>query len=172
MNYEVEIDGRVRLLSVTRDGSAFHVTMDGRRVEVDAARIDAHVWSLIVSGDEGFRRTYEITFTPDPASSQVAVATGSVSVAVGVNGRGRSRRRSESPHAAAGPQRVVAPMPGKIVRVLVQIGDAVRARQPLVVVEAMKMENELRAGRDGTVAEVRAAAGQSVDAGTVLVVVQ
>ena len=61
---------------------------------------------------------------------------------------------------------------GKIVRVLVQSGETVRARQPLVVVEAMKMENELRAGRDGTVAEVHAAEGQSVDAGALLVLVQ
>jgi biotin carboxyl carrier protein len=62
-------------------------------------------------------------------------------------------------------------MPGKIVRVLVRAGEAVRARQPLVVVEAMKMENELRAVRDGIVADVPVAAGQSVDAGTLLAVI-
>jgi biotin carboxyl carrier protein len=186
VTYEVEIDGRMRLLSVTRVDGAFHVTVDGRPFEVDAARIDAHVWSLIVNEvrlkpdatnampDVGsaFRRTFEVTFAPDPASSQVAVGLGSVSVVVGVNGRRLSGRRSESSSAARGPQRVVAPMPGKIVRVLVQSGEAVRARQPLVVVEAMKMENELRAARDGTIAEVRAEAGQSVDAGAVLVVIQ
>ncbi len=59
-------------------------------------------------------------------------------------------------------------MPGKVVRVLVKPGDAVRARQPVVVVEAMKMENELRAGRDGTVAEIHAREGTSVDAGALL----
>jgi biotin carboxyl carrier protein len=63
-------------------------------------------------------------------------------------------------------------MPGKIVRVLVQTGDAVQARQPLVVMEAMKMENELRASRDGTVADVRVREGTSVDAGALLVVVR
>ena len=56
--------------------------------------------------------------------------------------------------AGAGPQRVVSPMPGKVVRVLVKAGDEVKARQGLVVVEAMKMENELRAARDGRVREV------------------
>jgi biotin carboxyl carrier protein len=65
----------------------------------------------------------------------------------------------------------VAPMPGKIVRVLVEPGDRVRARQALVVIEAMKMENELRAARDGTVAEVQAREEMSVDAGTLLVVI-
>jgi biotin carboxyl carrier protein len=62
-------------------------------------------------------------------------------------------------------------MPGKIVRVLVKPGNPVRARQALVVIEAMKMENELRAARDGTVAEVQATEGVSVDAGAVLVVI-
>jgi biotin carboxyl carrier protein len=61
-------------------------------------------------------------------------------------------------------------MPGKVVRVLVRPGDTVRARQPLVVVEAMKMENELRAPRDGTVSDVTAREGASVEAGALLVV--
>ena len=72
---------------------------------------------------------------------------------------------------ASGPQRVVSPMPGKIVRVLVKAGDQVTAKQGLVVVEAMKMENELRAARAGRVRELSVAEGQSVDAGTVLMVV-
>ena len=74
--------------------------------------------------------------------------------------------------AGAAPQRLVAPMPGKVVRVLVKTGDAVHARQPLVVVEAMKMENELRASRDGTVAEIHVREGQSVEAGALLIVIQ
>jgi glutaconyl-CoA/methylmalonyl-CoA decarboxylase subunit gamma len=72
----------------------------------------------------------------------------------------------------SGPHKLTAPMPGKIVHVLVRAGDPVAARQPLVVVEAMKMENELRASRAGTVAEVHAHEGQSVDAGTLLVTIQ
>jgi biotin carboxyl carrier protein len=62
-------------------------------------------------------------------------------------------------------------MPGRIVKVLVRPGDAVEARQPLVVVEAMKMENELRAPKAGTVTEVRVTEGSLVEARTVLVVV-
>jgi biotin carboxyl carrier protein len=62
-------------------------------------------------------------------------------------------------------------MPGKIVRVLAKVGTAVQSRQPLVVVEAMKMENELRAIRNGIVSEVLVQEGQSVDAGTLLLVV-
>ena len=60
-------------------------------------------------------------------------------------------------------------MPGKVVRVLVHPGDRVLARQPLVVVEAMKMENELRAARDGQVAKVHVEEGASVEAGALLI---
>ena len=63
-------------------------------------------------------------------------------------------------------------MPGKIVHVGVKTGDAVRARQTVVVVEAMKMENELKADRDGVAGDVRAVEGASVEAGALLVVIQ
>jgi biotin carboxyl carrier protein len=67
---------------------------------------------------------------------------------------------------------VVAPMPGRIVKVLVKAGDRVAGGQGLVVVEAMKMENELRATGNGTVASVQVTEGMSVEANTVLVVVE
>jgi biotin carboxyl carrier protein len=68
--------------------------------------------------------------------------------------------------------RVTAPMPGRVVRVLVAVGDKVTARQPVVVMEAMKMENELRADRDGSVTQVLVQEGMAVDTGAVLVIVQ
>jgi biotin carboxyl carrier protein len=105
-------------------------------------------------------------------TSQLAVQVGSTPLLVGLNGRRRQGKRDDSSHTTTGPQRVVAPMPGKIVRVLVHRGQTVATRQPLVVVEAMKMENELRAGRDGTVAEIHAQEGRSVDAGALLVIIQ
>jgi biotin carboxyl carrier protein len=92
---------------------------------------------------------------------------------VAVNTRRRSGRDGRDQDvSASGPQRIVAPMPGKIVRVAVTAGSAVRARQTVVVIEAMKMENELRAGRDGTVGELHAREGASVEAGELLVVIQ
>ena len=71
-----------------------------------------------------------------------------------------------------GPTRVLAPMPGKVVRIPVQVGDEVEARQPVVVIEAMKMENALTAGRAGIVKEVLVQEGMSVEAGRPLVVVE
>jgi len=87
----------------------------------------------------------------------------------------RSRAIRELSGAAAGPSGpapLVAPMPGMIIRVAVQVGDVVEAGQGLVVMEAMKMENELRAPRAGIVSEVRVVEGASVEANTVLVVLK
>jgi biotin carboxyl carrier protein len=72
----------------------------------------------------------------------------------------------------AGPYRIVAPMPGKIVKLLVKTGDRVQPRQGIVVVEAMKMENELRSQKAGTVSEVRVKEGALVEAGAILVIVE
>lgn len=74
--------------------------------------------------------------------------------------------------ASSGRQSIAAPMPGKIVRVLVAVGDAVEAGQGLVVVEAMKMQNEMKAPRAGTVVQVKAAAGDTVTSGDILIVIE
>ena len=91
--------------------------------------------------------------------------------AVAVNTRRTGRGAADAGGAAHGEQRVIAPMPGRVVRVLVSVGDAVEARQPVAVVEAMKMENELRSPKSGHVKEVAVSAGTSVEAGRVLVVI-
>jgi len=168
MQYEVEIGGRRRQVMVTRVGDRFAVTVDGHTHQVDAARIDAHALSLIVD------RVWpaDISFSSDRVGAQLTVHVNGTPVPVTLNGRRYARRKAESGASGSGPQRVVAPMQGKIVRVLVAAGDAVRARQPVVVVEAMKMENELRASREGTVTEIHAREGLSVEAGALLVVIQ
>jgi biotin carboxyl carrier protein len=167
MRYEIEAGGRVRHVEVRRGDDGFVVAVDGREWPVSAARIDPQTLSLLIGG-----RSVEVVVAPDPATGQLRVGLGPAAVEAAVNGRRRAGRRDDG-HAAggAGPQRIVAPMPGKTVRVLVKPGDDVAARQPLVVIEAMKMENELRAVRAGKVAEVHAREGASVDAGTLLVVV-
>jgi biotin carboxyl carrier protein len=81
------------------------------------------------------------------------------------------RRRRGSAVEAEGRQQVLAPMPGKIVRVMVKTGDTVRAGQGLVVVEAMKMQNEIRAPKSGTVDRVAVIEGQTVNAGEVVAIV-
>jgi len=169
MTYEIEVGGRVRRVVVARAGASFAVTVDGRTRQVDATRIDAHTLSLIVDGVW----PKDVVVTPGPGAGRLTATIDGVPVAVSLNGtRGRGRGRSEAGAGVGGSGRVSAPMPGKIVRVLVAAGDTVRAGQPLAVIEAMKMENELRAGRGGIVAEVRARQGDSVDTGALLVVIQ
>jgi len=168
MQHEVEIGGRLLHVAVTRAGDGFAVTVDGRTRQVDAARIDAHTLSLLV--DTVWSK--EVSMATDPVNGQLAVHVGATPVIATLNGRRRWGRKDEGAGAVSGPQRLVAPMPGKVVRVLVKSGDHVAARQPVVVVEAMKMENELRASREGTVAEIHVREGMSVDAGALLLVIQ
>jgi biotin carboxyl carrier protein len=164
MQYEVEIGGAVRQVVVHRTGSLFLVAVDGRETPVDAVRIDANTWSLLIEG-----ASHEVTVSASGTAGGFLVGVGTTPVAVAVNGRRRWGRKDVG--GAAGPMRLAAPMPGKIIRVLVKPGDVVNARQPLIVIEAMKMENELRAAGPGKVTEVHAVEGQSVDAGALLAVV-
>jgi biotin carboxyl carrier protein len=116
------------------------------------------------------RKAYEVAFEGD-----LIVHVNGVAVPLTVTNAPGAPRRSaarggKDGGSRSGPWTIVAPMPGRIVKVLVKPGQAVAARQPLVVVEAMKMENELRAPRGGSVAEVRVSEGSSVEANAVLVV--
>ncbi|HXI29113.1 MAG TPA: biotin/lipoyl-containing protein [Vicinamibacterales bacterium] len=168
MQYEIEVGGKRRQVTVTREGDGFAVTVDGATKHVDVVRIDGSTLSLIVDSVW----PTDITLAPDAAAGHMTVHVAGTPVPVTVNGRRRWGRRDEAGDSGSEPQRLVAPMPGKVVRVLVTVGDAVEARQPVVVVEAMKMENELRASRAGTVAEVHAREGMSVEAGAPLIVIQ
>ena len=168
--------GRTRVVEIRRAGRGFAVDLDGRAWRVDARKSGPHTLSLIVDSlaEKGVVPpwSYDVVAVPGPTRGQLTVHVGSTPVPVTVNGHRQWGRAGDAGSDAAGPQRVTAPMPGKVVRLLVKPGDAVAARQGLVVVEAMKMENELRASRAGTVAEVHAREGLSVDAGALLVVIQ
>ena len=177
MQYEIEVNGRIRLVSVERAGGRFAVSVEGRTRHVDARRLDGRTLSLIVEPGA----TYDVGIVPDAtngAAGMLSVRVGAVECAVTLNAR-RQRGRQDGPdehdgglRGASGPQRLVAPMPGKIVRVAVTAGEAVRARQTVVVIEAMKMENELGAPRDGIVGELHAREGALVEAGELLAVVR
>ena len=168
MQYEVEVGGRRLPIVVTRSGDGFSVSVDGRMWQVDAARIDAHTLSLVADTAS----SYEVSVAADPVSGQLAVHVGATPVAVTLNGRRRWGRKDDAAGTGSGPQRLLAPMPGKVVRVLVKAGDPVVARQPVVVVEAMKMENELRAPRAGAIKDVRCAEGAAVESGQELITIE
>jgi biotin carboxyl carrier protein len=186
VQYEVEVNGRVRQVHVHRHGGQFAIGIEEREWMVDAARVDSHLLSLLIqptgvaapgspsaAGEAvAVRASHELSIAADAAAAQFTVVARGTPLSVGLNARRRWGRSSDTAASTGGPQRVTAPMPGKVVRVLVKAGESVTARQALVVVEAMKMENELRAAIDGRVADVLVKEGQSVDAGAPLLVVR
>jgi biotin carboxyl carrier protein len=114
----------------------------------------------------------EVQVTPTGRAGEMLVSVGGRVIAATANGRRTGRAAADAAGGSHGEQVVRAPMPGRVVRVLVSAGDTVAARQGVVVVEAMKMENELRSPRAGRVKEVPVAAGAAVEAGRVLVVIE
>ena len=178
MIFEVAIGDKVRSVGIVRKGGMLHVDIDGRTHIVDARRISDSIVSMLVQRDGASApsRSIDAAFATPPAGTagDFDVHLDGLTIPLQIRPAGSFGRQKKGGAAAqaSGPQRVVAPMPGKVVRVLVKPGDDVKARQGLVVVEAMKMENELRAARDGRVRDVAVAEGQSVDAGTVLLIVE
>ncbi len=174
MTYDVEVGGRRRSVTVEPTGRAFRVTVDGHLHVVDLWRRDGQFSMLVVEDGSGRVRSHDVGIGEIPGGDLAIYVDGARVAARVSSSSGRWARRGGEDDGAgpSGPVRVTAPMPGKITRVLVASGDEVRARQGLVVVEAMKMENELRSPKDGRVKEVRAAEGTTVEAGAVLVVVE
>ena len=172
MTFEVELNGRTRSISIERaDGSdRFRVTVDGHATLVDVQRTGQFGLSMLFPEDThgGVR----VSLAPGSAPGELLAYLGGRTVPVVVNGRRTGRAAADTGEGALGEQKVAAPMPGRVVRVLVAAGDTVEARQPVVVVEAMKMENELRSPMAGQVKEVTVAAGASVEAVRVLVVIE
>ncbi|MGH9385271.1 MAG: biotin/lipoyl-containing protein [Vicinamibacterales bacterium] len=175
MRFEVEVGVKLRTISIKRHGHAFRVEADGRVLLVDARKVGESSLSLLVGGDNGHvpARSVDVALAAREQPGVFDVHVGGRVIPLTIRpaaASGRHNRQVGALHSA-GPQRLTAPMPGKIVRVLVKPGDEVAGRQGLVVIEAMKMENELRASRPGRVREVAVSQGQSVDAGSVLVIV-
>jgi biotin carboxyl carrier protein len=148
----------------------FHVAVDGRTIDIDSGQLSAvkqvepGVYSVLLGG-----ASYEIRLTGTPDGLR-AEACGRL---FGVDVRDpRDTSRGARASIGSGRQSVTAPMPGKVIRVLVKVGDSVEVGQGLVVVEAMKMQNEMKATRPGRVTEVRAGAGQTVGAGDTLVILE
>ncbi len=172
MKLEVRIGGRTRSVELeratTRPGTSGRakllVRLDGRELEADAVEVAAGTYSILLGG-----RSFEVRV--EPAEDGVEIhAGGEVFRAQVLDPRAWQGKRGGVPEAE-GRQQVTAPMPGKVVRVLVATGDAVETGQGLLVVEAMKMQNEIRSPKTGKVERLLVAEGQAVNAGEVLAVV-
>ena len=162
MKYEIVIDGKAAVISIAGERFEYR-RADGAALErqYSVARAGGGTWSILIDG-----RSYAVE----------GFGAGEVSV----NGRvfradvfdPRELRGRRSAANSSGPQSVTAPMPGRVIRVLVETGQEVSAGQGLIVVEAMKMQNEMKAPRAGRVASVKAEAGATVSAGDILLVIE
>lgn len=169
MTFEIECGGVVRRVEVEPAGdSRYRVTLEERTMVVSAVRGADGTVSLL---EEGSGRSREVALTPTGSGTMLAWIEG-LTLPVAIDGRRPRRGGAVAGGGGSGEQVIAAPMPGRVVRVLVGAGDAVAARQPCVVVEAMKMENELRAPRAGRVKSVAVEAGTPVEAGRALVVIE
>jgi biotin carboxyl carrier protein len=166
MRLHIEQDGQIRQVTVAtgREPGTLDVHMDDAVLACDVRDLGHGRLSLRLSDGSMHDLVVETEATPGHRTVHVQGLRLPTVVST------RVRRGASAASAANGPLRIVAPMPGKVVRVPVSPGDHVDARQPVVVIEAMKMENALSAGRAGIVREVLVQEGMSVEAGRPLVV--
>jgi glutaconyl-CoA/methylmalonyl-CoA decarboxylase subunit gamma len=170
--FSVKVGTKERIVELEEVDGSLRVLVDGTARDVDVRQVEAGVWSMM----EGTQQ----------AIAQVDGAAPKLTVEIAVAGRdplvvpvevtpARSARIAALARrpttGAAAPAALRSPMPGRVVKILVKVGDRVAVGQPVVVVEAMKMENELRATRAGTVQALRCEEGAAVEAGQDLVVI-
>jgi biotin carboxyl carrier protein len=158
----VEIGGRRLSVELVEDGSAM---VDGASFQVDVRELGPERISLLRTGEDG--RTYSYDCGADEGAVVIDGDRVEYAIFDPRSLRGRGLASSER-----GPRLLKAPMPGRIVRVLVTAGESVGAGQACVVIEAMKMQNELKAPKAGVVARLAAVVDETVAAGAVLLVVE
>jgi biotin carboxyl carrier protein len=162
MKLEVHISGKTRSIELQRNSDRWQISLDGVAVDADAIETAPNVYSILLNSE-----SHEIRIAPAHDGTLTLQSRHHEFTAEVVDPRGWRRRRHGAVEAE-GRQQIVAPMPGKVVRLLVKAGDKVEARQGLLVVEAMKMQNEVRSPKTGTVERLLAKEGQTVNAGEVL----
>jgi biotin carboxyl carrier protein len=153
------VDGSIEILQAAP--SCRFKLADGQERTAEVELAEPCVYSVLMNG-----RSYDVRVEETPGA--LAVVIDGFRFEIEVRDPRRFSRKSAG-RGGEGVQTILAPMPGKVVRVLVAAGDAVEPGQGLLVVEAMKMQNEMKAGRAGTVLTVTAREGATVTAGEALV---
>jgi biotin carboxyl carrier protein len=164
MLYDITVDGKNYRLDLNRVDERWSCRLDGRDVEVDAILVRPNVLSLRMEN-----LAYEVK--SERVLNDLHLWVGSARFAVEVRDprslRGRSCMADDQ-----GPRKITAPMPGKVVRLLVHEGDEVEAGAGVAVVEAMKMQNEIKSPKKGHIRNVLVIEGAAVNAGDVLAIVE
>lgn len=165
MLYEVTIDGRNYRLELERADEGWQCRLDGREIQMDAVLARRDVLSVLIDG-----KAYEIK--RERVAEDLHLWVGPVRYAVELRDPRSLRSRKSGVVDDKGPKKLVAPMPGKVVRVLLQAGAEVEAGQGVLVMEAMKMQNEIKSPKKGIVQKIVAGEGAAVNPGDVLAVVE
>lgn len=163
----ITMGGRTHKVSMNGDEPA---QVDGVSLAVEARLLSPGVLSLLLTLPDGRTQSFRCIADPATATEPAAVLIDGVRIPYTLSDP-RSLRAASSGAADSGPRALKAPMPGRIVRVLVADGEAVEAGQGCVVIEAMKMQNELKAPRAGQVTKLTATAGETVASGANLLII-
>jgi biotin carboxyl carrier protein len=166
MKYEILLAGKTRVVELTRNNDNWDFFLDGKPLDANVVEVPPNTFSVLLNGE-----LHQIRIAPRPDGT-LTLHTGRAEYQAEVSDPRAWRGRRHGVLEAEGCQQIVAPMPGKVIRVLVKQGDAVEAGQGLLVVEAMKMQNEIRSPKRGKVEKLLAKEGQAVNAGEVLVWVE
>ncbi len=165
MVYDVIVEGKPHRLELEKLEAGWQCRLDGTEVKVDAVLARRDVLSLLVDG-----KAFEVKREQTPTDLHIWV--GSTRFGVELRDPRSLRARKGSMQDEKGPRKIVAPMPGRVVRLLVEEGAEVEAGRGIVVVEAMKMQNEIKSPKKGILKKIVAAAGAAVNAGDVLAIVE
>jgi len=165
MVFNVTIDGKDYRVELERVEATWRCRLDGRAIQVDALLARRDVLSVLIDA-----QAYEIKREHTPTDTHLWV--GSIRYLAKLCDPRSLRGRRGADADEKGPKKLLAPMPGKVVRVLIGEQQAVQAGQSILVVEAMKMQNEIKSPKKGTVQKIVAAEGANVNAGDVLAIVE
>lgn len=166
MKLAFELNGRQLEADFEAANGVARLTLDGRVHEAEIQEPEPGLFTLVLN-----QRVYQCTIETPPGGAPEVLVNGR-RIPVTVFDKKRMRGPAAGGAGASGRATLIAPMPGKIVRVLVRAGDEVAAQQGVLVVEAMKMQNEVQSPKAGRVAEIRVAEGQTVNAGETLAVIE
>jgi len=165
MTYDILIDGKSFRVELTREDGKWKCVLDGREIPVDAILTRTDVLSLLINGT-----SHEIM--REQSVTDLHYWVGTARYAAEVRDPRSLRSRKASGLSTEGMKKLVAPMPGKIVRVISPEKSQVEIGQGVIVVEAMKMQNELKSPKKGVVQKILAAEGANVNAGDVLAIIE
>ena len=165
MIYEVSIAEKTYRVELIKTGEQWNCRLDGREISVDVVSGRNGALSLLLNG-----KSYEVKQETMGAETNVVVGHERFSATVRDPRSFRSRSRAGA--TEQGVMKIKAPMPGKVVRVLAGVGTQVELGQSVIVIEAMKMQNELKAPKNGVVKKINVAEGAAVDAGQALAEVE